>query len=119
MINARGAAPESWACIDCGRNTAPGLSNRREIEQAFSVVSNNNESITQTVTEDSEVYMVKPNVWKAAGMELFSGCLCIGCLETRLGRTLVPRDFMRKHSFNTMPGTERLLARRGDLSPPR
>jgi hypothetical protein len=114
MIDARGVVPESWAWIDCGRNTAPGLSNRREIEQAFAVVRNNNESITQTFTEHSEVYMVKPNVWKAAGMESFSGCLCIGCLEKRLGRTLMPRDFMRKHSFNKMPGTERLLARRGE-----
>jgi hypothetical protein len=24
MIHARGAVPESWACIDCGVNTAPG-----------------------------------------------------------------------------------------------
>ncbi len=56
--------------------------------------------------------MVKPAVWKAAGMEAMDGCLCIGCLEKRLGRTLKPKDFPRKHPFNSMPGTDRLLARR-------
>ena len=31
----RGKVPESWACIDCGINTAPGLMNREQLEQAF------------------------------------------------------------------------------------
>jgi hypothetical protein len=34
----------------------------------------------------SEVYCVREAVWKAAGMAPFGGCLCIGCLEERLGR---------------------------------
>ncbi len=54
--------------------------------------------------------MVKPAVWKAAGE--VSGCLCIGCLVKRLGRTLVPKDFPRKHPFHSLPGSKRLLARR-------
>ena len=40
-----------------------------------------------------EYYMVHDNVWKAAGMEPEGGCLCIGCLEERLGRMLTPDDF--------------------------
>jgi hypothetical protein len=38
-------------------------------------------------------------------------CLCIGCLEKRIGRTLTPRDFPRKHPFNKTPGTERFPVR--------
>jgi hypothetical protein len=37
--------------------------------------------------------MVKDRVWNAAGMEPWGGCLCIGCLETRLGRRLRRQDF--------------------------
>jgi hypothetical protein len=39
-----------------------------------------------------EVYMVHSAVWAAAGMP-YAGYLCVGCLETRLGRTLTARDF--------------------------
>ena len=63
--------------------------------------------------------MVRSTVWKAAGMEGYGGCLCIGCLEERLGRKLKPKDFMRDHEFNAMPGTERLLNRAsGQPRPP-
>jgi hypothetical protein len=41
----------------------------------------------------SEWYMVHDEVWTAAGMEETGGYLCIGCLEKRLGRRLVPADF--------------------------
>jgi hypothetical protein len=39
----------------------------------------------------SEYYMVHDGLWSQAGME--DGDLCIGCLETRLGRKLAPTDF--------------------------
>jgi hypothetical protein len=59
---------------------------------------------------------VRDHVWKKAGMEPFGGCLCIGCLERRLGRKLKPKDFTG-HVFNGMPGSARLLmALRGDAS---
>jgi hypothetical protein len=119
----RGLIPESWACIDCGVKTAPGLKNRLQAEQAFAA-DWNNEGIEQTVDDWSEVYMVKPAVWRAAGMGddkeswdktgTMSGCLCIGCLEKRIGRTLVPKDFMRDHAFQELPGTKRLLSRRNN-----
>ena len=67
--------------------------------------------VTQTINSWSEVYTVKPAVWKAAGMEPMDGCLCIGCLEQRLGRTLTARDFP-SHPLNTVHGKERLLSRR-------
>jgi hypothetical protein len=37
MIDARGAVPESWACIDCGVNTAPGIATREQIKQALMI----------------------------------------------------------------------------------
>jgi hypothetical protein len=46
-------------------------------------------------------------------MEDMGGCLCIGCLDKRLGRTLMPRDFLPRHPFNVLPGTELLVSRRG------
>ena len=51
-------------------------------------------------------------VWKAAGLEPMGGCICIECLEKRLGRRLSPKDFPRRHPFNFLPGTERLIERR-------
>jgi hypothetical protein len=108
----KGVSPESWCCIDCGVNTAPGCSTRAELEQAFTVKIWATEGVTQTFDEWSEVYMVMPKIWKAAGMDAIAGCLCIGCLEKRLGRLLTPKDFNRKHPFHSLPGTKRLLARR-------
>jgi hypothetical protein len=103
--------PESWACIDCGINTHPGSLNRQRMEQALAI-DWNNQGVTVTFDEHSEVFMVKDKIWKAAGMEEFGGCLCVGCLEKRLGRMLTPKDFMHNHPFNALPGTERLMVRR-------
>lgn len=57
----------------------------------------------------NEFYMVTDQVWHAAGMPsgktgngppgsrfLNSDFLCIGCLESRLGRMLTPNDFTRR-----------------------
>ena len=110
-MSLEGVAPESWNCIDCGFNTAPGLLNRKEIEEAFSVVRVER-SAPMTVDERSEVYTVKDKIWKAAGVPPMGGCLCVGCLEKRLGRRLSKNSFLPNHPFNRMPGTERLLSRR-------
>jgi hypothetical protein len=109
-------APESWCCVDCGINTAPGAPTRREIEQAFNgrVLRAEPVRFPITFTEDCEVYSVRNAVWKKAGVEPMGGCLCIGCLEKRIGRRLKPKDFPRDHPFNQLPGTPRLLQRRGD-----
>src|SRR5262249_55879031 len=31
-VDARGKVPESWCCVDCGVNTAPGSKTRAEVE---------------------------------------------------------------------------------------
>jgi hypothetical protein len=100
---------ESWLCIDCGVNTAPGLLGRTDLEKAFV----GNDSVEQEVGETTEIYTVRDAVWKKAGMEEYGGCLCIGCLEKRLGRKLKPKDFPND-PLNWIPeGTPRLIKRRG------
>jgi hypothetical protein len=114
----RGLTPESWHCVDCGVNTHPGSLGRAEMGQAFrwqnaaGALRVEEPSVTTEYSEGSEVYCVRNSVWAAAGMEPYGGCLCIGCLEQRLGRELRRKDFVRNHSFNSMPGTPRLLERR-------
>src|SRR5262245_52438604 len=69
-----GLVPESWHCVDCGVNTAPGILNRADMEQAYRT----SESVVVRVGRDSEVYTVRNGVWERAGMEPMGGCLCIG-----------------------------------------
>ena len=40
-----------------------------------------------------EYYMLQDEVWLATGLGLYDGMLCIGCVEIRLNRVLVPEDF--------------------------
>jgi hypothetical protein len=102
-----GNVTEDWICVDCGINTAPGAPDGPTMLQEIELTGKS----TFTVGTDTEVYTVRDSVWKKAGMEPFGGCLCIGCLEKRLGRKLKPKDFP-PHALNGMPGTERLLKRR-------
>lgn len=104
-----GLMSEHHHCVDCGFDTHPGALGRVETELAF---MDGLEPVLH-FTSDCEVYMVREKVWQAAGMEPYGGCLCIGCLEKRLGRRLRPKDFLRGHPFNNLPGSERLLKRRG------
>jgi hypothetical protein len=69
-------------CIDCGMQTQPHEANH-----------------------NYEQYIVRDEVWQAAGMPLGTidpktfdligggGCLCVGCIETRLERQLTIGDF--------------------------
>jgi hypothetical protein len=102
------ALPRNWLCIDCDTNTAPGLSTAKEVAAAWS----DSGTIKQTIDDRSEVYSVHPEVWKAAGMRDRGGCLCIGCLEERLGRRLRAADFIPDNGLNETPGSRRLQSRR-------
>jgi hypothetical protein len=108
-VDLKGKSPESWFCIDCGVNTAPGCFGRVELERAFDAAGR----VKQHIDDRSEIYTVHDHVWKAAGMERLGGCVCVGCLEARLGRKLIPDDFPRDRVFNQFPGTPRLLERQG------
>jgi hypothetical protein len=113
--------PESWHCVDCGFDTAPGMQNRdemwKEIEEAKAAGKWDKDwrSTEQKIDKRSEVYSVRGAIWRKAGMESYGGCLCIGCLEKRIRRRLKPKDFDRHHPFNRpdLPCTERLRDRRG------
>jgi hypothetical protein len=74
--NLEGMTPDSWLCVDCGFDTAPGLLDRAEMEQAMQ--ASGEEGVSQTIDHKSEVYTVRDAIWKLAGMEAFGGCLCIG-----------------------------------------
>lgn len=104
--------PHNWLCVDCGINTAPLFPSREEVREAFKRQG----FVDAVIDNQSEVYSVRPAVWEKAGMEPSSGCLCIGCLEKRLGRHVKRKDFSRDHEFNhpNIPGTPRLKNRRKD-----
>jgi hypothetical protein len=103
---------ESWLCVDCGMNTAPGILDGPTMRRELALKG----SADNRVGDDSEIYTVWPKLWKKAGMKPWGGCLCIGCLEKRLGRRLKHSDFDPSSPFEQVPlctkGTERLLDRR-------
>jgi hypothetical protein len=103
---------ESWLCVDCGVNTAPGTPSGPEMRIAFAMGV---EEVPIRFDHNTEVYHVRSTIWKKAGMRAWSGCLCIGCIEKRLGRQLRPNDFARhdREVWADLPCTERLLKRRG------
>jgi hypothetical protein len=103
---------KSWRCIDCDVDTAPGLSDMVELELAFKVADPGKWIIAMYLDDQSEVYVVHYNVWKQAGMEPWGGCLCIGCLEKRLGRQLKPKDFTSQPLNRFSRATKRLRSRR-------
>ena len=76
-----------WTCKDCGVDTH----------------------------ETKEYYMLKNKVWNSC---VFNSLimLCIGCIEKRLGRKLVPEDFMDcslNSHFDFDDKSDRLLDRMG------
>jgi hypothetical protein len=54
----------------------------------------------------NEYYMVHDHVWPIGK---FDGMLCIGCIEKRIGRQLVPEDFKTPMDYEA--GSERLRSR--------
>lgn len=101
---------ESWRCVDCGFNTAPGLPNGATLRAYLELTGKYDDAV---LTYDSEIYTVRSGVWAKAGMTTKGGCLCVGCLEKRLGRRLRGEDFPRRHPFNQpgLPRSERLADR--------
>src|SRR3954464_4578139 len=101
---------ENWLCVDCGVNTHPGCPDGPSTRIDVALTG----KTRVTFNRNTEVYDVKHAVWNAVGMRGWSGCLCIGCLELRLGRQLRPRDFDRHDkTWWNFPCTERLQNRRG------
>src|SRR5262249_28236935 len=98
MTDLSGLVPESWLCVDCGADTAPGVPNRIELGRTIAsgvALDDAIDAATAKIDDRSEIFTVRNAVWRAAGMEPFGGCLCIGCLEERLARKLKAKDFPR------------------------
>jgi hypothetical protein len=109
-----GLIPDSYICVDCGMDTWPGHKRRAESEQAWRRAKAIGRGWrTLTFTPETEVYYVHPHVWEKSGVGFWSSCLCIGCLESRIGRRLQPFDFIPDNGFNdlNLPGTKRRLER--------
>jgi hypothetical protein len=113
-----GLIPDSYICVDCGMDTWPGHKTRAEIEQSMRAAKAGKKwkGTKLTFTSETEVYYVHPQLWKASGIGFWNGCLCIGCLEKRIGRRLQPFDFMAERAdggFNdpSLPGTRRRFER--------
>jgi hypothetical protein len=61
-----------------------------------------------------EWYMVTDPVWSQSGLGTSGGCVCVGCLEKRLGRYLTPDDFEALNiNKPSVLDTPRLLDRKG------
>jgi hypothetical protein len=103
---------ESWLCVDCGWNTHPGCASGPEFRFAIAMGADGD---TVTFDRDTEVYDVRNAIWRQADMRPWSGCLCVGCLEKRIGRRLRPKDFSLhdRRLWANFPCTDRLLNRRG------
>jgi hypothetical protein len=63
-------------CVDCGASTTP----------------TNHMGRPDRTGPGFEWYMVHDALWAQAGMPPNGGCLCVGCLELRLGRPLQRTD---------------------------
>jgi hypothetical protein len=102
---------ESWLCVDCGVNTHPGCPDGPQIRIDLALKGSSEFKFDR----QTEVYHVRDSVWKQSGMRPWQGCLCVGCLEKRIGRQLTPKDFDSndRKTWAAMPSTERLLNRRG------
>ena len=58
-------------------------------------------------TYTDEYYMVHRHLWTKYGAE--TGMLCIGCLEKRMGRQLMAKDFTPAPINFIFPSSKRLL----------
>jgi hypothetical protein len=93
------------------RQHRSGSVNEKRKDLALAIHGHSEERLTW----DQEVYTVTDEVWRVTGLEGCGGCLCIGCLENRIGRRLKQRDFLADHPFNQpeYPASRRLRKRRG------
>jgi hypothetical protein len=81
MVSIEQYGRAAFVCVDCGADTS------------------------------DEYYGVHDAVWLAANMAVDGGMLCIGCLETRIGRNLTAVDFIDAPINEIFPQSARLQQR--------
>ena len=66
-VDMRDWSSESWLCVDCGFNTAPGFLSRVERQKAFKA---NGRRIQETIDSNSEVYTVRDSDGRERALSL-------------------------------------------------
>jgi hypothetical protein len=61
-LSLKGLTPDSWNCVDCGANTAPGLKSRAEMEKAFAA-DLLDQGVKCRIGCETEVYYRAPSVF--------------------------------------------------------
>ena len=84
----------------------------RELEQAMRDCY----GVAVTVLSYEATASMRPMVLVVANTPEPEGCLCVGCLERRIGRQLKPKDFLHGDTWNDprLPASPRLRKRRKD-----
>ena len=96
-FGARGRGiPKSHHCVDCGFDTAPGAATRAECLAARAA----GKAVITCKLRLHEMYIVHREVWAYAGMTPNGGCLCVECIEERIGRRLNAADFKHPHALH-------------------
>jgi hypothetical protein len=70
---AKDTTPESWCCVDCGVDTAPGNLGRAEMELEMAAYG----GVQFTIGWNSEVYTVHRHVWEKTGLADWGGVLVL------------------------------------------
>ena len=83
QLDLTGVTPESWLCVDCGINTAPGYPTRVELERSYktsvAMKKLSGEAPPITFNDRCEVFMVRDAVWKAVlGWSRWAGVSALG-----------------------------------------
>ena len=91
----RGKYPESWACVDCGINTAPGMFGREQMEQAFAL---DPKGVKQASDKHSEVYTVKART-KLTGITAVGRTTVEVLAMNHFARVVLRARLMRRNLF--------------------
>jgi hypothetical protein len=110
----KGAIPESWNCVDCGVNTAPGLYGRAMMEAAIAaigVAAWEREGVEQTYDDQTEVYTVREAIWKRpAWIPMAVACASAVWSSDSVAQT---QGFPPGRCIHQVPTTPRLIERQG------
>ena len=115
-----GLLPESWCCVDCNVNTAPGFLNRVGMEVAIAALGDQWGKKGVGVTERSmTTRRSTPCAMRSGrkpGWRRKAAACASAVSKSGSGASSSPKDFVRDHPFNDpyYPTTPRFRDRRGD-----
>jgi hypothetical protein len=91
-----GLIPESWLCVDCGVNTAPGCLNRIEMEKAIEALGRDGKrgeafEFQSTISRRSTLFA--PLCGRQREWSQWAGAFALVVLKSVLGVSCDPRIF--------------------------